>query len=309
VSPTRSVWEPAGGLQFVPEPDGPYVGSALLAEIKKGPSKSPKAIDVERPAMIPGGGAGGLLVRLQRISGVTGKDRLPSAFYFQCPPLDELSWSRSADHTEWDGLDHRRYSRFSAAGLKTVGFTTLLMDNQQWYHHTEPPEIHEQLAELEDLLVSGDAFQLRIYNRLLWNSDELNMSATLRSLQVAERGGEVDGRYVSLDFSQWQESEASSRARANSKGKEARSISITHGMTLWALSVRYFGSGVRWQEIARANGITGVRAQDDLLAWAKGRGRQNLTIPGTPSAGDALSTDAGAKPLMAAPAIIDQRWL
>lgn len=289
-----TVWHPGAKGTPLGNPKGLRVPGGAASTLKpsppkKGKKKSAPAIEVERPDIIPGSGAGGLLCRLQRISGVTGAERLPKAFYFQAPPLDELSWSLTADHNEWDGLDHKRYSRFSSSSLKSLSFTTLLLDNQQWYHHTEPPDIHEQIEELEGLLEGGDAFQLRIYNRQLWTADEVNMSATLRGLQVSERGGEIDGRYITVEFSRWRETEMAKQRRAASKKKETTAVTITKGMTLWKLAVKHYGSGSQWAGIRDANAMSGVRAHDDLTAWAKKRGRKNLTIPVSLRPGNAPS--------------------
>jgi LysM repeat protein len=218
------------------------------------------------------------MVRLARIAGLTPKNRLTSTFVFQTPPLDEAGWSGSADHAEWDAINHRRYSNFTVSGLRTVTVTTMLVDYKAWFHHTQPPAIHDQIEELRQLMDRGVVFRLRVSNRKLWDVDDVNMAATIRSMSVSERGGENDARYVTLEMSEFRETEMAKQAR-RSKAEDDDTIDIKDGMTLWNLSVKYTRRGSDWKKLAKLNGITGVRAHDDLLKWAKKHGRKTLKLP------------------------------
>lgn len=220
----------------------------------------------------------GMQVKLSPIDNLTPKELLPASFYFQCAPLETLSWSKEWVHEEYEVASHDTHDRPQARGLKTVSFSTLVVDyDAPWtfYSVLDPIAIGHTLEKLGDGL---RPFLLSIRNRPLWGGAfDVRIIATLRSLSVEERAGEPDARYHDVSFKQHNESGLASKVRK--KVTVPVRHKLARGDTPSRLAKRFYGSNAKWRELLKANGIKGLQADSDLLAWGRRTGRKTILVP------------------------------
>ena len=174
----------------------------------------------------------GLQVSLHRIAGVTKEGVLDAPFYFQVPPMESFSKEVNHSHSDYDTLRAGQFSRSGGPQLRTVTFQTMFIDyNPQWANWPDrgdrgqvaPPARRQNygLADfdqaerdeifnvvlitrtLELLVKTGTPFRLRAWSPSLWQRYDSNMPATLRSLRIEEKAGEIDARYVDVSFTEW----------------------------------------------------------------------------------------------------------
>lgn len=163
----------------------------------------------------------GMRVSLQRID-QTENGLLEEPFYFQVPPLEELSRSAGFAHTDYDTISAGQFSRPGGRLLQTVELNTLAVDyNPPWAtahggsSHTQgwggplvrtPLECRDELIEIAE---AGTPFRLLARNPVLWGEleNEIDMDVTLRNVTVTEKAGEVDARYFNLSFVEWRNAE------------------------------------------------------------------------------------------------------
>lgn len=258
----------------------------------------------------------GLRISLSRVRGWTAEGLLTHALFLQCPPLETFTIVNGFAHSDYDTLRQGQFSRPSGRQLRTVQFQTLIVDFRPPWAFWAPPvsdsftplvggvahplpqgvggqeEKGAQLPnplqvadELEEILNSGTPFQFRAANPAYWGASrkDLTMMATLRSMSVEERAGEVDARYFDLSFTEYRRAEVSRKAQGFQGGGKIRNLPYKHtlqkGDTLTRLAKKYYGSTNRWRNIAKANGVRNLAASGDVYAWGRAQHRKYLTIP------------------------------
>jgi hypothetical protein len=259
----------SGRTEQVLVPGGVSVTSALSAAGSFSPARVPGKEPPDN----------GCQVKLSRIDGLTPKGLLDRAFYFQCPPTEEIRWAKGFSHAEYETLSGRTFSRPQSIGLKTVTFSTLVIDwDAEWtfFSVKDLIDVGEQLEHLGD---SRQPFMLSIRNRPLWGAKfDVRMPATLRSVSVAERAGELDTRYVDCEFTEYKRPAYGVAGRRGKSGQKRRHT-LRSGDTLRKLAKSELGSYVEWKAIANANGIKGLNGDSDLYAWGKRHHRSSIVIP------------------------------
>lgn len=234
-----------------------------------------------RPEMITRGD--GLRVRMFKTR-YTRKGLLRHPFVFQVPPLETFTWQREFSFTEYTTLRKRTFSRPEALGLRSVTFQTLFLDwDAMWtIVHRQGrwrPNPQALVAELDTIMESGTPFRFTVGQGQLWDNSDVNMLATLRSMSVEERAGEVDARYLDLTFTQWKVPQV----RRAAKGFDLPyRYDIKRGDTLKSLAKEHYGSYILWKLIFSANRkvLQGIRPDDDLSkAKSGGDNIRTLWLP------------------------------
>jgi hypothetical protein len=245
-----------------------------------------------KPRSEPFPNGGGLRVSMSRIPGMTGPKLLRTPFLFQCPPSESFSRSFAFSHSDYDTLRAGQQSRPVGMQLRTITFDTLFLDYgapftlidplpRNYYGNrsradgsddgafaSDAPEPLHMTDELEAILESGTPFYLHVGQRDLWQRMDVDaMPATLRTLSVEERAGEVDTRYVNVAFTEFRHPSLGPRKAGGGKGVKGKSDRLPTSVTvaqlpagednLYALAKRYYGSQAKWRVIAKANGLAG----------------------------------------------------
>lgn len=182
----------------------PETGERLVIPSQPKPS-------VPTPTIEPRLSEAGLLVVMKRIPGLT-KGRL-QRFTFQVPPLEEFSREISHTHTRYDTLAQGQQSRPGVRQLQTVQYRTCAVDwDASWttIGAVDPLEINDLL---EDICEAGYPFSLIVGQPSLWGRNEFSWPATLDSLRITERAGEIDTRYYDLAFTEFDSPEVISRRK------------------------------------------------------------------------------------------------
>lgn len=267
-------------------------GFGPLSQFGQTKSFEPPGRPVKRGARPHPTGAG-LRIRLSRRHGLTRRGILEEPFYFQCPPLDSFRWSGTYSWNDYDTLTRGQFSRPGGRQLRTVEFQTLMVDyDPPWAAYdfsqtlTGPtgveaapgrtpgkpalkrsePDPLGWTKQLRGLMWSGTPFNLLVGAPDLWGEwDIRNMLVTLRSLDVEERGGEVDARYVNVSFTEYRDAAVPRRKIAphlpatltvDKHGTLRAKDQSLHGIKFASLAhiARFFyGSSSKWRLITRAN--------------------------------------------------------
>jgi hypothetical protein len=202
----------------------------------------------------------GLQVQLSRIPGITPKNLLERPYFFQCPPLSEVSYEYGYDHNDYQTVREGTFSRKSGRRLRAVTFATLVVD---WGLFTlrsadEDMTIEEHTEALQELSESGDAFMLTMSHRfsgwsigpngrwsLTMAGPEAEFPVTLRSLRVTEREGEGDARYLDVSFTEYRDPVVGGKHKGKKKKRPERKGSLefpvtgrltTDGAFMWTTS-------------------------------------------------------------------------
>lgn len=228
-------------------------------------------------------GGDGVRVWLSRLKGHTKKGLLRQPFLFQCPPLESWTWTQSHGWQDYETLRKDTFSRPGARGLREINFRTLFLDwdadfsllRGQVMRELNPLHMSDELREVMN---SGTPFKLKIGQPKLWGEWDIEMAATLRSLGVEERAGEVDTRYADVTFVQWREAAVTRKRKG--KGLPTKH-KIKKGDTLRKLSKKYYGNYKDWKRIALANKrLKNVSMNEDLSKLKKkGKPLGSITIP------------------------------
>lgn len=252
----------------------------------------------------------GLYVVMSRINGVTEPGILASRYMFQCPPLDTFHKVAAYSHLDFDTVRYGQYSRKQGVQLRTVTFDTLILsytpswtnispDPENWssrFVNRWKPNIHAMCDELEAICRSGTPFHLHAYQPGMWpHKSELEYDATLRQIDIEQRAGEPETRYISAAFTEWRKigvneknkgptgtspagrtvgtAAATKRAGGNkgvAKGNATRYVQASglaeNQRTLYDLSKQAYGTTTEWQTIVRANPVlNGLPPSGDIL--------------------------------------------
>lgn len=264
----------------------------------------------------------GIEVVLRRVPGVTRRKLLRRSYHFQVAPLDEFGWEQAYNWVDYETLRKGQMTRDGGRQLKTVTFSSLVVDhNPQWAvwaggrRHSirrdleaEAPNPLQVARQLEKLLEAGTPIRLIARNRALYDRPEIDMPATLRSVNVRERAGEVDARYFDLSFVEWREPQLRRRGYGKKRSHElpavvrigvdgvVREVEVEgdrvkkgerHKIgkkgkpaTLRKLAKHFYGEQSGWHAIARKNGIKNFGPEQGLdELHRRGRKHRRLTIP------------------------------
>lgn len=225
----------------------------------------PQAVGPARKVSGGGGGDGkdgfdshtgrGLRICLSRCEG-TSRKVLQQPYYFQVPPLETFSTQHGFNFTDYETVSKGQFSRTMSRQLRTVEFQTMFVD-QDWFfvlfkHKHTGPDPQKLSAQLVHILNTGTPFNLLIGNTVLWDEYDVKMKATLRTLTVEERAGEVDARYVNVTFTEHRDLEI----QKDGKGEALpQTYKVQEGDTLRSLAKQFYGEGNAWRVIAKANDL------------------------------------------------------
>ena len=278
---------------------------------------------------------------LMRRAPMTHKGVLDQPFFFQVPPLDELTISSAFNFTDYTNIARITLSRPDAAALRTLTVNSMFLDWEASFavHHRGEParpdrnpdtvdtrragidvtsgvgmaafrdsrtitrNVHfmrprsplYQVDRLRAVLMKGTPFWLYVGDVEVWGRWDLRMLATLRQLDVSDRAGEPDTRYISAQFVEYRRPRGLSRDERTPKyhpklplrvrvyedgyWSAPGSIDTRHRdapPTLHNLATLYYGSPGKWRLIAKANGITNWPASKDLKLLAQERTKRKL---------------------------------
>lgn len=267
------------------------------------------------------------------------KDLPNNAFYFQCPPLDSLPRDKDWNWDDFGTIGSGMHSNPNYPGLPSVTFETLLVDESWgWspgprlvahaadangpdaapYAATPGDALSRQVvpgprwavADLANdplwavrwLEALGDTmtpFALQWGQPQLWGGWDRVTAATLRSLHVEERAGEIDTRYLRVTFTEYPDADAVAAPAPNTPGRRHGSGGHhskllvppldssrlpTGQRTLAQLAKNYYGSASAWRLIAKASGLKNVTANQDLPSTVgKRHPPAKISIPRRPT--------------------------
>jgi hypothetical protein len=268
------------------------------------PAQRPASFDTSMP---------GLRVFLEKVPGLTKKGLLDSRFVFQVPPLEEFRREYGYEFSDYLVVSGKTQSRAVGRQLARVTFQALFVDfDASWAafdgSSIDPVAVTEELREICE---SGTPFRFLARNPPLWGSvSEVKMNATLRSLSVVEKAGEVDARYADVEFVEWGDNTQVSSKRqgklhpglpakvtlnANGSAYVAPQQAVPawgtgNPVTLHKLAKQFYGSASRWQLIAKRNhgllsGVSPSRPLNEVLGKAIKQRTAILTIPKPPDNG------------------------
>lgn len=197
----------------------------------------------------------GMRVILAPIKGLTSKKIMLSgsgqqrSFRFQMPPTESFARGMSYSHTDYDTLRLGTHSQPGGPGLQSVSFSTLFVDhdpsyavwpNTQKFAETDSSSgfntlrdeywnVLNMTEQLEEIMNSGTPVRLYAGQPTLWQGGggesgwDVNMPVTLRGLNVEERAGELDARYVDVEFVEYRELRLQRRRMGKATGAAGRS--------------------------------------------------------------------------------------
>jgi hypothetical protein len=195
----------------------------------------------------------GLRVCLKRCAG-TARNVLKQPYFFQVPPLESITTNHGYNFTDYETINEGQFSRGMSRQLKTVEFQTMFVDQDWFYvlvrHRNAGPDPQKLSEQLSHILNSGTPFKLLIGNLNLWDNYDVQMKATLRTLTVEERAGEIDARYVNVSFTEHRDLEI----QEDEEGEELpQTYKPQPGDTLRTIAKEFYGEGNAWKLIVLAN--------------------------------------------------------
>lgn len=284
-------------------------------------SSSPQKTVKHKPTTSPVGE--GMLVTMYSLKGITAADVLKTPFYFQCPPIDDVTRSYAYDWQTYNTL--RRGEMMQAAGrrLATISFGTLFVDQtyswtfQRKYGSVPDPQNNlnypnpqKMARELVQIMHSGTPFGLSVTHPKLWKRADIHWAtkhgnaAVLQSVDVSERAGELDTRYVNVSFQEYRDPKIRRRAqegqgRDESRGRDLPVTVVVHkdstagvrdgerdgdegktfkDVTLRKLAKFYYGEQSLWRDLAKANGIKNFSGDRPLGEYVKRRKEKQIKV-------------------------------
>ena len=139
----------------------------------------------------------GLIVAMSAIP-ESGKGlRLP--FVFQTSPLEEFKVGHAFEHADFMTVRYGQYSRPSGKQLRQVPFAGLILNYKPSWA-LSGGNIAAMVQELQSICDSGTPFHLIAFHPGAPYITDLEMDATMRTLDVTEKAGEPDTRYLDITF-------------------------------------------------------------------------------------------------------------
>jgi nucleoid-associated protein YgaU len=216
--------------------------------------------------------------------------------------MDTFSRSYSYTYTDYNAISQGQFSRPSGVDLASVTFQTLFVDfDAPWSNLRGTPEAQnasldpqQMTQQLLKILRRGTPFELIVGQRALWNSNDVHWgpangnAATLRTLDIEERAGEIDARYVNVGFTEFRTAELVRKGLGDGDGKNRDPkrgrdlptsvvVKVSDNTTLTDLAKKYYGSTAEWRSIAKRNGISWQQNRS-LGDWVKSQGDKQRTI-------------------------------
>lgn len=304
-------------------PKGGQVGGAAV-----GPGGIPST-DPRSRASVPSAphlSGYGMSVMLQAIPGVTPAKvfrGLPgNVFYFQCPPMDVFPVERSWTWDDYATINAGMHSNPSYRQLKTITFSTLLVDNA-WIWEQGNTQIRgprfatASLPQAADTILWAVDFLERLGNSLkpfqiawgqqqLWGRWDGHMVCTLRSYHSEERANEDDARYLTLSVTEYADADdvtlapppqppggnnTSHRGGYTTADGQKVIANLNSAQlppsqdSLAELAKKYYGDPAMWKLIAKASGLTAVGPNTDLntsAAAGKKKPPARVVVPADP---------------------------
>lgn len=231
----------------------------------------------------------GVRVQLAKVQGATKDGLLEVPFRFQVPPLESIQRVAAFGYTDFDTLRSGQHSRPLGRQLRTIAFQTLVVD---WdatfaiYPNPAPTvssddvwDVIKVVGALEKIAFAGTPIQLSYGQPSLWGTWDFDEHVTLRNVTSEEKAGEVDARYISLEFTEYRslklstqsygsgaknsgpkanESKTPTTIQVTSKGSTLDTGDQNHkfgddDMTLSKVSKHFYGTTHDWDLIAKAN--------------------------------------------------------
>lgn len=250
----------------------------------------------------------GLQVRLMPIPGISNTTLMPRDYLFQCPPMDTFQQSYAQQWNDYDSIDGPR-SRPVNRTLTTITFGTLMVGlpsighgypwtvidpaplsfSKKFRHHDDgTQDAQTRSRQLLDIMRSASPFRLVIANPDLWNSPDVDMAATLRTLTVEERSGEPDTRYLNVSFSEFLDPDLPAftplvlTGTASNLPTSLRIADMFLGAdTMHDLAAKYYGDPSRWRAIASANKfLAGIGASASIITqFGNSKTHKTVTVP------------------------------
>lgn len=229
----------------------------------------------------------GMVVKMERIVGVTRGGVLETPFTFQVPPLNTFPINRSYPKNTYDTVGREQRIRAGVTQLRSVSYDTLFCDDPwAWtllHGDGYVPDPLEMLRTLEAIGEAQEPFWLTARNATFRTGYDVNWAAYLTSVNSEIRDGEPDARYLSVAFTEFRDSSLKTRSLPGS-GRSAN-LPVTRRAdqlpanrnTLYELATFYYGSASEWRRIAKANNIKRPPSADLRVL-----GTKKVTIPRKP---------------------------
>lgn len=236
---------------------------AFPFDTKTGPQRSTLP-QLPRPHKEPTGR--GMIVKLEKIAGLTPAGILDTPFTFQVPPINTFPINRSYPQTMYDTIAGEQRMRPGIVQLPTVSYDTMFTEDPYAWTllHGDGflPNPIRMLAQLAKIGENQAYFWLTARTPTFYNGYDVNWVAALTDLNSEIRDGEPEARYVTVGFTRFKESALSTRTVGGSSTKSAglpvslRADQLPAGRTtLRDLSVYYYGNSGDWKRIAKANNL------------------------------------------------------
>lgn len=246
----------------------------------------------------------------------TKKGLLGDRFLFQVPPTDSFSFSAAFGHTDYDTVSSGQYSRPGGRQLKQIQFSTLFVDYDPqwaaWHYGVEnglpPVDPLGWTGELLELVESGSPFDLTVGQPNVNGAYDIrSLAVTMRNLEVEERAGEPDARYVNVQLVEWRPISLARRRRGlpatvtlHEKGDRATwdagaGEETLKNPSLSRLAKKFYGSPARYRYIAQHPKNRYLRGYvgKDLRTYVQkhGRGKKGdrtikIVVPDLPATDD-----------------------
>lgn len=229
----------------------------------------------------------GMVVRMERIVGVTRGGVLDTPFVFQVPPLNTFPISRSYPKNTYDTVGREQRVREGVTQLRSITYDTMFCDDPwTWtllHGDGYVPDPLEMLRALERIGEAQEPFWLTARNTTFRSGYDVNWAAYLTSLNSDIRDGEPDARYISVGFTEFRDSSLKTRALPGGGRSANLPISLRADQlpasrnTLYELATFYYGQASEWRRIAKANNIKRPPSSD-----LRTLGSKKVTIPRKP---------------------------
>lgn len=225
----------------------------------------------------------GLRVAMRRIPGLTKKGLLRSAFLFQVPPLETISEQYAGTHQEFGTVGSGTFSRYQGKQLRQVGFSSMFVDYKPAWSLLDPgdekawtPNPLLMRDQLINICEAGTPFMLLVHLAGYNQKYDVVWPATLRSVKVDQRAGEIGTRYFDVSFSEYRDPRVQRRAKGAKRTGPPKGTSAHHlpatvtltgdgrghwnghvfkAVTMSSLARHFYGSPSRWRAIAQRNNL------------------------------------------------------
>jgi len=176
------------------------------------------------------------------------RNSIKKEYLFQCAPLEEFAYESSYDFTNYVAISGGEFDRRYGRKLRTLSFDTLLTDEGASWATAMDAGSNELVASLLAISEQGQVFQMRVASLPSPSGESVSvtqfeaatrllMSATVRSVRVAEKAGEPGTKYLSVQCVEHRQPVLTSGTRPGSNPK-------THNKTV--LTMQY-GSNKKWK--------------------------------------------------------------